>query len=421
LRILIAFVLALTFAAPEVAAEKVRVPSFGGSKRMAKKIRKDVIKVVRGKDYKIVRSDYDGVIKGKVKQRGKRYKLYLRLIDRNGEVTERVAVRITRRGFTAKQRRLLRKKLRKAIRKLPGEPEPEPEPEPEDEDESFDEGDEPDDVASAGDDDDDDDDDDSDSRVSKSMSARKASGRANGHVHVGASVIRRSFGFGGDIGNYKGVPAGGAHVDAVVFPLAFGGKAEGWKDKVGVGLDFDRSFGLKSSFTGDETTQLPTTQSRIAVDARYRIELGDKKTRPTTIQAAVGIERLSFNIDRANAPAGVQIMVPDTAYTSLRPGAEAWIPVNPKIAVIAAAHLKVILGAGQIVTAEQYGTGAGLGYDFTGGVEYLFTRTIGLRAGLQYDRVNLSFNGDGDLSTMGDFTKSSDSYIGGFATVGFVL
>ena len=421
MRILTAFALALTFAVPEAAAERIQIRSFGGSKRMAKQVRSYVVKVVK-KGNKLVSRDYDGVIKGKIKKRGSSYKVYLRLYDREGEVTKKFAFRISRKGMSSKQRRLLRKKLLAAIDRLPSEPAPEEDDFAEDEGElpeEIDEGD--------GDDDDDDEvadagdsDGDSEARVSKSSSEAPAGDVPRGHLHAGLSVIRRSFTFGGDIGNYNGTPAGGASLDAAVYPFTFSKKARGWKRDVAVGLAFDRSVGLKSRFEGGEAAELATTQSRLAVDARYRKRFGDEP-RAFTLVGAVGVERLSFAIDRSNAPAGVTIMVPNTAYTSLIPGVELWYPINGKIALLGSAHYKLLVGAGEIVDQTQYGAGKGSGFDIAAGAEYLLTESISLRGGVQYDSVKITFEETGDLSSMGEFAQSSDSYLGGFVTAGFKL
>lgn len=416
MRILIAFALALTFAVPEVAAERIRVRDFSGSKRMARKVQSYVAKVVKN-DFELVSKNYDGVIKGKVQKRGSGYKVLIVLYDRNGEAVKKAGLKIGRRGPSSKERKLIRKWLGAQIKRLPAEGGGDEFADDEFADDEFSDDDEfaDDEVADSGDSDE------SDAEVSKSASVGAAFRGEKGYLYAGLSVVRRKFGFGNDIGNYNGAPAGSISLDASLYPLLYTKNAKGWKRNIGIGLAYERSVGLKSRFEGGtDNSELPTTQSRFIIDARYRIRFG-KKARALTVLGTFGVERLSFNIDRSNAPTGVTIMVPDTKYTSVIPGAEVWYPINEKLAVLASANMKVVVGAGQIVDSSQYGTGKGYGFGLAGGAEYLITDTISVRGGLQYDQIKIDFQGDGDLSMMGNFEQSSDTYLGGFVTTGFKL
>jgi hypothetical protein len=409
-RILIAFVVALTFI-PNAEADRIEVAPFKGSKQVAKRVRKGVMQVLRGR-YDLVARDGDGVVKARVRRKGRRYQVQLYVFDRFGDVVEKLRFTVSRRGLSKKQKRLLKKKLARAIALLPVDDAPDAiaddDPGDRSGDRDFIDDDEP------------------EERVSRKKRERPgpaltaASMGPPAQLHAGLAAIQRNFTFGLEQGNYDGGLAGAAQITASAYPLAFDDKAVGWKARLGVGLAYERSIGLKSQFPGDEQTLLGTVQSRFYLAARYRVPLG-KEPRSLTVTPSLGFEQLSFNIDRSAAPGDVTIMVPNTSYSSLVPGAELWYAVNDKIAVVGAARLKLVVGAGDVTSGSQYGSGSAYGYDVDGAVEYGVSDQIVIRAGLQAAQVKLSFDGNGELSQMGDFTSASDTYLAGYAGAGFRL
>jgi hypothetical protein len=239
-------------------------------------------------------------------------------------------------------------------------------------------------------------------------------------VFVGASVVGRTLTFNAapidkpPLG-YPGLFSPSALAKGAVYPFG----------PYGVGFVAESAVGLQSTVKAD-TMQIsvPTQRSRYGVDARYRLLFGDGDSASVTMSA--GFSQLVFALDRSQLPAGVVVDLPNTSYTYLDPGVELRYPLTASIALLAEAKGMLILGAGEIVTADQYGSATVLGLDGDLAAEYHVTDRIAVRAGAHLTAISYAFDGngeqainrDGNASTV-DVAGASDRYLGGYVTAGY--
>jgi hypothetical protein len=160
-------------------------------------------------------------------------------------------------------------------------------------------------------------------------------------INAGVSFVGRNLVFkhsaAADLGprGYEGKTVPGVYATGELYPMAFTG-AKGALANVGFGFVADRVVKLYSAVVDDmnNTTLLATRQSRYGANLRYRHNFGDGP-RGLTITGFVGYNKLSFVIDRSNAPENVIVDVPNTAYSYVDPGVGARIPlVGPLSALI---------------------------------------------------------------------------------------
>jgi hypothetical protein len=202
---------------------------------------------------------------------------------------------------------------------------------------------------------------------------------------------------------------------------------------IGIQARFDRVFALTSEILytqdGNEMTEtVDTTQMRWGAGVVYRLFFGDTVTAPM-IKFGVGYERFQFAIDRGGLPGNVTVPLPDVEYASMDPGLTFRYPINESLSVSVVGRLLVILDAGDVAKADQYGdTSSSLGYDAGLDVEYKFSEKLGVRVGARYMNVTLGFEGNGTLSNnldddpgTQDVDGLSDTYLGGLVTAGYLF
>ncbi|HLU68611.1 MAG TPA: hypothetical protein VKZ63_20160 [Kofleriaceae bacterium] len=291
-------------------------------------------------------------------------------------------------------------------------------------------------TAMADDDDDEfDDEDDEDAEIEGKLDG-KAGGPTSPRttpilINAGASFVGRvlSFRYAGDEADrplgYRGNPVPGVLVEGEVYPMAFGGD-RGVLANIGVGFVADRVIRLNSAVDdgmGGVAT-LGTRHSRYGASLLYRHNFGDGP-RGLSLGLSVGYSRLSFVIDKAAAPEGVIVDVPNVVYSYLDPGASVRIPVGPLTALIEGKFLAV-LGTGEIQQPEQYGAATVTGLDVDAGLEYRIGEHFLARAGARLMYLGFAFKGTGTLADRDqngevDVGGASDRYLGGYVTAGYAF
>jgi opacity protein-like surface antigen len=235
---------------------------------------------------------------------------------------------------------------------------------------------------------------------------------------------------------YEGPLAPALALGLEVYPASFASEslpARFILANIGIQAHFDRVFALTSEIVyrqgGDDMTEtVDTTQMRFGGGLVYRLYLGDSATAPV-LKLGVGYEQFQFTIDRGALPSGVTVPLPDVQYASLDPGLSFRFPVTPALALTAVGRLFVLLDAGDVAKADQYGdTSSSLGYEAGLDVEYMISERLGVRAGARYMNFTLGFEGNGTLSNELDNDAStqdvdgiSDTYLGGLVTVGYLF
>lgn len=216
---------------------------------------------------------------------------------------------------------------------------------------------------------------------------------------------------GGAADTYKGQPVPGLRIDAEVYPAApFARNAAA---DFGVGFLFDVIW-LKSEMSGGGG-KLDTTQMQWAVDLRWRWKFLESATSPV-LRAALQFSQLSFKIDRAMAPADLNI--PDVTYTSVAPMVGMVFPLGSKMFQLGAMlgiPIAVKEDGAPLNTSTKgtpWGVNVGLHFDFYPW-PWLLTRA-------QFGLVRYAVKFTPDTAAGATATGMTDMYIGGLISAGYV-
>jgi hypothetical protein len=226
---------------------------------------------------------------------------------------------------------------------------------------------------------------------------------------------------------YSNSPVPGARVALEVYPFAISARRATLAG-LGFGIEYDRTLSLTVRLNppgGGTVIPLPTKQSHLMVDGRYRIVFGKTETSPAlTLSAGLGLR--SFVVDRSllATGSGLVLDMPDVEYKMFSPGATFRWPVAKIIALTAAARGMLVFDAGAIQTKEEYGQATITGADASLGLDVVLGRHVGLRFAAEIAYLGFSFTGNG-LQTTGrdgdpmsiDVGGATDRYLGGSAAL----
>jgi hypothetical protein len=205
--------------------------------------------------------------------------------------------------------------------------------------------------------------------------------------------------------DYRNSFVPGARVQGELYPAAFASK--GFLANLGVGFEFDQTFGLKVNAGG---MQLPTTVRHFSVDARIRIPIGGG-----SVSLVGGYGQRTFNVQRGQT----MLDLPNIDYKMFDPGLAFRAPLGP-VSLFGEARALLMTGAGEIQTNASYGPGKVSAFEAEAGFEVEITRNFGVRLSGDFVVVGYDFNGKGALSstrdqdpTTVDVGGAADRYIGG--------
>lgn len=315
-------------------------------------------------------------------------------------------------------------------------------------DDQEDEGDEGDDQASSGNDDQDDDrpkkkkkkkkrsSDDEDADEDEDLSEEQlramlySANRAAIRVDFGPSMVARSLSFNSNpIANpprgYSNSPVPGARIAMEFYPLALRNRM-GAAAGLGFGLDYDRTLSLSVRVpqTDGSVISLPTTQSRLFADLRYRLVFGNRATSPS-LTVIAGYGQRDFAVDRVPLSAsGIVLDMPDVGYRMFAPGLNARFPVASTVALGVQARGLLVFDAGAIQTKQEYGQATITGVEANAFIDILLGARFAIKVAGDFALLGYSFTGNGEQSNNRDMdpaTKdvggASDRYIGASVTM----
>jgi hypothetical protein len=253
----------------------------------------------------------------------------------------------------------------------------------------------------------------------------RSTANAIARASAGASVAQRQLTYDTRSGFTQAPPrvrttAGAGRVDGELYPFALlepGSKLAA----IGLAASYDKTFGLSIKIP-DLEVRAPIDQSHYSIGARYRFAVGESST------IAVGLDyvRRHYIADRESLMA-VVLDAPDVDYTAVVPGVAARVPVTPTITVLGGLDAMLVLEAGPIQRTPSFGPATVYGIEGFAGVDVALTAQIGLRVALEYSRIRLSFDGEGEMTTSRDndvttqdIDAATDRWIGIAATVGIV-
>ncbi|HWO18583.1 MAG TPA: hypothetical protein VNO30_07395, partial [Kofleriaceae bacterium] len=120
--------------------------------------------------------------------------------------------------------------------------------------------------------------------------------------------------------------------------------------------------------------------------------------------------------DRAGLTAPTQLDTPDVDYSGVAPVLGGRGQVTPKISVFAGLDALLVMSAGAITKAENYGKGNVFGIGGNAGVDVALGKQIGLRFAAEYNQVSLSFKGTGTMAAARKVSAATDRDFGAMAT-----
>jgi hypothetical protein len=374
------------------------------------------------------------VVSGTVK-RVRRKRFRVTIILRYGPTGELISkstfAGLRKPSLLPKNKKQLRKKLRKGLAEV--EERLANEPPPEEAVEGTDAGEDDSSAFDSGDDKERPDEEEEDSAPTESVLSplqradKEARGRAI-EVTLGMSLSSRSLSFNYDAEKpqgYSGFPFGGVLLSAELYPMAFNKNKTGALTNIGVSVTLDKLLFVKSALEGMEDTELGTTHLGFGFGLVYRWNIGTGPTKPT-LKFGVGFNKLNFTINEDDAPVGVVVDIPDVSYTYVDPGVGIRFPFSKKLAVNASAKFLAVFSAGNMQDMDQYGASTITGGSFDLGLDFKLTSDIFLRGGGRVTTLGYSFDGDGLLTdTNADGTQdvggARDTYFSGYAGAGYLF
>jgi hypothetical protein len=249
---------------------------------------------------------------------------------------------------------------------------------------------------------------------------------------IGLSVSARRLGFTYSSNlmddsrplGYRGAPVAGVYFDADIFPLALSRKNRSMTRHIGVNVLADRVISMKTRVAdmAGATTELETAQRRYGAGVVLRYPLGAS----ALLGARVRYSRLTFEIDKAAAPSGVTVDVPNVKYGMVEPALGFTYLATPKIAIGVEAAFLLTLTTGEIGDSTQYGGATVTGIDGELHGDYMITSKIFARAAFKLMTLGYKFKGTGDLIDRNgdgeaDVFGARDSFFGMTATLGYVF
>jgi hypothetical protein len=249
-------------------------------------------------------------------------------------------------------------------------------------------------------------------------------------VAAGLSVTARRLAFtpaagAAPVQGYRGNPVAGAVITADIYPLAFNKKNHSFTRNLGLTLMFDRVVKIQSRLEYDDngttmTAVLGTTQQRYSAGLLYRMPFGDK----LAVIGSLRYSRMSFAIDKAAAPPGVTVQIPNVDYAFVDPGLAVRYLAGPKLVVGGGAGVGAVLGTGEMQNPDQYGGASVLGLEVDACADYYLTPKIVIRADAKLTSFGFSFKGNGTMSDPNadgtiDVPSGRDTYFGATATAAY--
>jgi hypothetical protein len=226
-------------------------------------------------------------------------------------------------------------------------------------------------------------------------------------LDAGPAGAHRSLTYGTAGGGAPPPPVGtgalGAELEAELYPGAFStlhGAAAGF----GLAASFGQSLGLAIRVPGSTATA-PIDEGHYAVGVRYRFTFGQSSL-------ALGVDYWAQR-DVANRGGlmNATLDMPDVNYTAVAPSVAARFPVSPKIGVLLAAELPLMLSSGPITDGKNFGLASVFAFAGEAALDVALAPHYGLRFAASYDQIGLSFR----MPARG-VTSASDSTLVGTAS-----
>ena len=245
----------------------------------------------------------------------------------------------------------------------------------------------------------------------------------------GLSFMARRMGFtySADLGKpppgYKGVPVGGALVDATIYPGAISHKRDDMLKNLGLTVMVDKVLKISSKVNlNGAVTTLDTSELHYAFGAVFRYPFNKTATSPV-IGGSLRYGGQSFTV--AQSATQPDAIPPNVAYKIIDPEVFFKYPASDKLTLNVSLGYLLIMSAGDISGMASYGGGSVNGFEGEVSGDYMITKNVFARAAFRFETIGFSFNGSGMQSTGRDADPAQDvfgardTYVGGAVTVGY--
>jgi hypothetical protein len=244
-------------------------------------------------------------------------------------------------------------------------------------------------------------------------------------ISLGGFAAERGMSFQQDPPDFPATPPSypatgldGLAVRGAVYPFPV--NKNGW-DLTGIGFEFTLEQSLGASLGANDTVNDTYGQYSMNYTAyeggiHYRYPLGSL----VTLEGSVNYGRSSYTLE-SDFPSSVQI--PDVSYQYLSLGGDVELNVTERMRIDFGGRWLYLLDTGDVSSEDWYGSGAAGGLQLHIGFKVPLGDLLFIRGQVEYMRVSMDFNGDGNLSTSEDddslaVSNITDSSIGGSVQLG---
>lgn len=176
---------------------------------------------------------------------------------------------------------------------------------------------------------------------------------------------------------------------------------------LGIFGELDSAFGLSIDVASAGGMPVPISQGHFSIGVCYRLALGK-----SALSGGVAYARRYYIADRTTLASPTQLDMPDVDYAAISPVIGARTQIASRLSLFAELDVMLVLSAGPIVETENYGAGDAYGIGGNAGIDISLTRQIGLRLAVELNRVNLAFEGTGQMASARGVSAAKDDEIG---------
>jgi len=238
-------------------------------------------------------------------------------------------------------------------------------------------------------------------------------------LDAGAAFARRTLSWDYGPGMGMGPPgvgtaAAAGAIEGELYPWAFS-TLRGGGAALGVFGDFGYTVGLGIAVPGTNVTA-PIKDGHYSIGARYRVAFGS-----SSIAFGAAYWRRWYIADRSGLMMATQLDMPDVDYTAIAPGAVARFAAAPKVGVVIAVDVPLMLDAGPISKGTSYGPADVLAFDVLAGVQISLAPHYALQLRGDFNQVGLSFAAKAQSgAAVRGVTSATDRSMGLTATLGIL-
>jgi hypothetical protein len=211
-----------------------------------------------------------------------------------------------------------------------------------------------------------------------------------------------------------GTAAAAASIEGEVYPGSFK-SLRGAAARLGVFGDYSTTFGLGIAVPGANTTA-KIKDGHYSIGIRYRVAFGS-----SSVAFGLAYWRRWYIADRTGLTMPTQLDMPDVDYKAVAPGVVARFAAAPKVGLVIAADVPLMLDAGPIAKTAGYGAADVLSFEVVAGAQIMLAPHAALLLRGDFSQQGFSFAGKpGSMAAARGVTAATDRSVGLTATIGIL-